>query len=62
MERRIGEQFDYNGVTLEVVEKENLNCEECFFFRESRKFCDKIKCSMFERDDYTFVYFKEVKK
>ena len=62
MERKIGEQFKYKGTTLEVVDRANHNCEECFFFRESRKFCDNIKCSMFERLDYTFVYFKEVKK
>lgn len=62
MERRIGEQFDYNGVTLEVVEKENLDCEACFFFEESLEFCDKIMCIKKERLDNTDVYYKEVKK
>lgn len=62
MERRIGEQFKYEGVTLEVAEMGNHNCEECFFFEEPHAFCNKMMCSMFERADYTDVYFKEVKK
>ena len=32
MERQIGEQFDYEGVTLEVVDWEE-HCKGCYFFK-----------------------------
>ena len=32
MERKIGEQFDYEGVTLEVVDWKE-HCKGCYFFK-----------------------------
>lgn len=37
--RQIGEQFDYKGVKLEVVEVKEDPCEDCYF----RQNCKKIK-------------------
>lgn len=64
MERRIGEQFNYGEVTLEVAEatEDNL-CGDCYFLLNDRCFesMDKTgKCSL--REDKRGVYFKEVKK
>ena len=64
MERRIGEQFKYEGVTLQVVEAPNDTiCGDCYFLLNDRCFesMDKTgKCSL--REDKRGVYFKEVKK
>ena len=68
MERQIGERFDYNGTTLEVVEATMghplypcCNCNKCFFNNKSINFCiKKIKCMSSERSDYKNVYFIEV--
>lgn len=58
MERRIGEQFKYNGVTLEVAEEsvDDL-CKGCFFN-------DDPFCRRPSGEDLTCinVIFKEVKK
>ena len=37
MERKIGEQFDCNGVPLEVVEEGEFACEGCHF--SHTRFC-----------------------
>lgn len=68
MERPIGEIFDYNGKTLEVVKSiediENWYCTDCYF----RPFisCTCLTaiaghCSSGLRKDRTNVIFKEVK-
>ena len=36
MERQIGEQFDYEGVKLEVVEREE-ECKGCYFTQNCKK-------------------------
>lgn len=68
MERRIGEQFYYGGVTLEVcVAKSPISkpCEDCYFLHNEKcfKFMDITgKCSDTFREDKRSVYFKEVEK
>lgn len=64
MERKIGERFEYQGVTLEVCpEHSKINCcDGCYF---SDKVCHRIlsktgKCD--QRDDNKSVIFKEVTK
>ena len=67
MERKIGEQFKYNGVTLDVcVAKayKNAPCGDCYFLHYDR--CFKVmditgKCSEKFREDKRSVYFKKVK-
>ena len=60
MEKRIGEVFEYNGVTLTTIE--NDSCEGCFFndgnicTREARL----ILCSPMFRKDNKNVIFKEM--
>ena len=63
MERKIGEVFARDGVTLEVVESEG--CKGCHLF----KWCihcdwhaDEIagECGPFNRSDHTSVIFKKV--
>lgn len=60
MERKIGERFDYNGVTLEVVNQ--IGCEGCYFY--TLVMCDKSlgKCYDMDRSDKQSVIFKEVTK
>lgn len=67
MERRIGEQFKYEGVTLEVAEAQKYHplypCCDCYFLLKGRCYeRDKTgKCSKTLREDKREIYFKEVK-
>ena len=63
--RPIGEKFDYDGTTLEVVENEHPSCADCYF--GSIKCCrfDEIidttgDCLFYKRKDRKDVIFKEV--
>ena len=62
MERRIGERFDYNGVTLEVVNQRG--CEGCYFFTIWN--CNELEikghCRMSLRTDKKPVIFKLVEQ
>ena len=67
MERPVDEKFDYEGVTLEVVQVENFPCKGCYFF-ETNINCkpqnarDHIgHCTESYREDKKIVIFKEVK-
>lgn len=67
MERKIGERFEYKGVTLEVAEAPNGNiCGDCYFLLKENmcfKSVDETgNCYERYRDDKKNVYFKEVKK
>lgn len=64
MDKKIGEVFEHNGVTLITIEdKNNDGCKECYFFNgnictaESNQY---ILCSAPCRDDNKNVIFKEV--
>ena len=66
MERKIGEIFEYNGKTLEVVETKSDTCYKCCF-KEETGCCSKNKsktgeCEMIKRTDRRPVIFVEVKK
>ena len=58
MERKVGERFDYNGVTLEVVNQ--IGCEGCYFYTLVK--CDKFvgECYHMDRTDKKPVIFKAV--
>lgn len=66
MERQIGEQFDYEGVRLEVVEsEEDDGCAGCYFM--DSMFCNKGGvldiagyCFSSSRKDKKDVVFKKV--
>lgn len=64
MERQIGEQFDYDGVTLEVVE--SGPCKGCFFFK-GIIYCEGYNneiagpCGPVGRSDGKSVKFQNVK-
>ena len=63
MERKIGEQFEYDGITLEVVNQ--LGCKGCYFL--FKKVCIKDLgiigyCGSSRRTDKKPVIFKEVTK
>ena len=61
--RRIGEQFNYGEVTLEVTESNNVkSCCDCYFLNNwcAESFDTRGKCSKRARDDKRDVYFKEV--
>ena len=65
MERPVGEQFEYNGVTLEVVEHQD--CLGCYFHKNYIR-CNNTTireaigaCEDFKRNDLKNIIFKEVK-
>ena len=63
MERQIGEQFDYDGVRLEVVE--SGPCKGCFFFVNGaniycKGFNGEINGPCIGRSDGKSVKFKKV--
>lgn len=67
MERQIGDQFDFGGVTLEVVE--SGQCKGCYFFKTGYHiYCEEHDsditgdCGPFNRVDCKSVIFKEVKE
>lgn len=57
MEREIGNVFEFEGTTLQVVETECMNCEGCYF--NYRKKCD-INCLPSERTDKKNVVFVKI--
>lgn len=65
MERQVGEVFDYDGVTLEVIE--HGACLACYFYKE-RIYCGDLKrdilgsCGNINRSDRKMVVFKKVEK
>ena len=57
----IGERFEYNGVVLEVVKRDN--CKDCFF--RDRVECavmSPMRCSPDMRDDDTSIIYKLVEQ
>ena len=40
-DKKIGERFEYEGVTLEVVNVLDFPCEKCFFYQKE---CNNIYC------------------
>ena len=67
MERKIGEEFEYNGVRLKVVEEDF--CENCYFRdKHENESCARSKhisvsgiCSKVKREDSKSVQFIEIK-
>ena len=65
MEQQIGEKFDYNGITLEVVEAYDKYsyCAGCYFEDVD---CRALKgdvlgfCAGFNRKDLTNIIYKRV--
>ena len=65
MERKIGEQFDYEGVKLEVVEEKEITCKGCYFIASKVCLSGEAQdiagyCFSSVRDDKKDVSFKEV--
>lgn len=58
-DKKIGERFEYEGVTLEVVNELDFSCEKCFFYPVK---CDNICCFPHNRKDGESVCFKVVEK
>lgn len=65
MDKKIGEVFQYNGVTLITIEDKNNNngCKGCYFFNGN--FCtaeinQHLSCCASRRDDKKNVIFKKV--
>lgn len=57
----IGEKFEYDGVVLEVVKRDN--CEDCFFRgREECGVMSPMRCSTDYRDDKTSIIYKLVEQ
>lgn len=70
IELRVGTQFYYNGIELEVVEREHgfTGCNGCFFYKPPLKHlcfdgacCKRLNCDLKSRKDKKEVYFREVK-
>ena len=65
MERQIGEQFDFLGVKLEVIEGEEDSCKGCYLCGTHICGYEIITnylgyCAHSEREDRTDVIFKKV--
>ena len=65
--RPIGEKFDYDGTTLEVVENEHPSCADCYFGSITCCRFDEIiditgDCIFSKRKDRKDVIFKEVEE
>lgn len=58
MVRRIGETFEFEGSTLEVVEQDG--CEGCYFFNTDCARFQYIRGECGARSDGKYVIFKEV--
>lgn len=58
-EKKIGERFEYEGVTLEVVSVLDFPCGKCFFYQKE---CDNVCCFPHKRKDGESVCFKVVEK
>lgn len=59
-EKKIGERFEYDGVTLEVIDISHCNgCSDCFFNNID---CDDIHCLPHSRIDNYSVSFRVVEK
>ena len=68
MYKEIGDIFEYQGVTLQVVESCGISCKSCTaiqhccndcYFYEIFGPCDTILCSRIERKDHKDVIFKK---
>ena len=67
MERKIGEEFEYNGVRLKVVEE--FYCNHCYFRdKHENEACSRSEhilvsgpCSIQKREDHKSVQFIEIK-
>jgi len=58
--KQLGEKFEENGVTFEVVKAPNpADCTGCYF-RRKFEHCGSLRCSADEREDGEIVIFKEV--
>ena len=64
MEREIGERFNYNGTTLEVVKQDIYRgCYGCYFFNYHTCYgLPTGKCCYISRSDKKSVIFKEALK
>ena len=64
MEKKIGEVFEHNGVTLITIEdKNNDDCKGCYFFNSNICIVENdqhISCSALCRDDNKSVIFRKV--
>ena len=62
-ERRVGEEFEYEGKKLKVVETEITKCDECYFLNNNaclKNYQVAGECSSRKRTDYKPIIFMEV--
>ena len=67
MERKIGERFDYEGVTLKVVKAKDGSCYGCYFYVNEITCSCSVKdaigpCAEYKRSDMQSVIFKTIKR
>lgn len=56
----IGERFEYNGVVLEVVKRDN--CDDCFFLSDVKCGITYMRCNPLLRKDDTSISYKLVEQ
>ena len=66
MEHKLGEKFNYNGVTLKVVKDKGSGCEGCYFGANHSSCIDSVRdaigpCGEYTRSDGYAVIFKKLK-
>ena len=59
MYKKIDDIFEYQGITLQVVEctTKNINCKGCYFY-ETFKPCDLLCCSTDRKDNKNVIFKK----
>ena len=61
MERELGDEFEYNGVELRVVEDSStFSCVGCYFIGSEQNVCDFQNCLRCEREDNKSVKFVRI--
>ena len=66
MEHKLGEKFDYHGVTLKVVKNKGIVCEGCYFYLDHSSCSYEVRdaigpCGEYKRSDGLGVIFKKLK-
>ena len=66
MEHKLGEKFDYDGITLKVVKDKGSGCEGCYFCVNYSSCSYRVRdvvgpCGECKRSDGNGVIFKRMK-
>ena len=66
MEHKLGEKFNYHGVTLKVIKNKGIVCDGCYFLLNHSSCSYEVRdvigpCGEYTRSDGQAVIFKKLK-